>query len=44
MIENADEQKTYFVKRGQTLGDVKIEAILKDKVILSCLGQEVELR
>lgn len=44
MIENSDEKKTYFVKRGQSLGDVKVEAIFKDKVVLSCQGQEAELR
>jgi hypothetical protein len=44
MIENSNEQKTYFVKRDQALGDVKVEAIFKDKVVLSCQGVEVELR
>lgn len=44
MIEDTKGLRTFFVKRGQMVGDVKIEAILKDKVILSYKGEEVELR
>ena len=44
-IEDKKNQKTYFTKRGQTLGNgVKVEAIFKDKVILSYQGKEFELR
>ena len=45
IIEDKATQKTYFVKRGQTVGDkVKVEAIFKDHVVLSHEGQEFELR
>lgn len=44
MIEDARALRTFFVKRGQMIGQVKIEAIFKDKVILSYGGEEVELR
>jgi hypothetical protein len=45
MVEDTIAVRTFFVKRGQTLGaDIRVEAILKDKVILSYKGEEVELR
>ena len=45
IIEDKSSQKTYFVKRGQIVGDnVKVEAIFKDHVVLSHEGQEFELR
>ena len=45
IIEDKTLQKTYFVKRGQIVGNnVKIEAVFKDKVVLSSDGQEFELR
>ncbi|MDD5347107.1 MAG: hypothetical protein PHT59_00680 [Candidatus Omnitrophica bacterium] len=44
MIEDTKVQKTYFVKKGQLVADMKVEAIHKDKVVLR-LGQElIELR
>ena len=45
MVEDTIALRTFFVKRGQTLGtDIRVEAILKDKIILSYKGEEVELR
>jgi len=44
MIEDTKALRTFFVKRGQMLGDVKVEAISKDKVVLSYEGEEVELK
>ena len=45
ILEDKDKQKTYFVKRGQMVGDgVKVEAVFKDHVVLSYEGQEYELR
>jgi len=44
MIEDTVALRTFFLKRGQMLGRVKIEAIFKDKVILGFEGEEVELR
>jgi len=45
MVEDTSALRTFFVKRGQTLGtDIRVEAILKDKIILSYRGEEVELR
>ncbi len=45
IIEDKAKTRTYFVKRGQTVGDgVKVEAVFKDHVILSFEGQEFELR
>lgn len=45
MVEDTIALRTFFVKRGQTMGtDIRVEAILKDKVILSYKGEEVELR
>jgi hypothetical protein len=44
MIEDAKAMRTFFVKRGQMIGEIKVQAILKDKVILSYGGEEIELR
>lgn len=44
MIEDTKALKTFFVKRGQMIGDVRVQAIFKDKVVLHYRGQEVELR
>ena len=44
MIEDTESMRTFFVKRGQMVGKLKVQAILKDKVILSYEGAEVELK
>ncbi|OGW75764.1 MAG: hypothetical protein A2Z72_01315 [Omnitrophica bacterium RBG_13_46_9] len=44
MIEDTVALRTFFVKRGQMLGNVKVEGIFKDKVILSFEDEETELR
>lgn len=44
MVEDTKALKTFFVKRGQTIGDVRVQAIFKDKVVLSYRGEETELR
>lgn len=46
MIEDTKAQKTYFLKKGQTIESVnaKVEAVFKDKVILSFEGAEIELK
>lgn len=44
MIEDTKLMRTYFIKRGGSIGDIKIQAMFKDKVILSYGGEEIELR
>jgi type II secretory pathway component PulC len=44
MIEDSKALKTFFVKRGEMVGDAKVQAIFKDKVVLSYNGQEFELK
>lgn len=44
MIEDSKALRTFFVKRGQMVGDAKVQAIFKDKVVLSYNGEEVELK
>jgi hypothetical protein len=44
MIEDSKALKTFFVKRGEMVGEAKVQAIFKDKVILSYNGQEIELK
>lgn len=44
MLEDTKALKTFFVKRGQMIGDVRVQAIFKDKVVLSYRGEETELR
>lgn len=44
MIEDTRAIKTFFVKRGQMIGDIRVQAIFKDKVILTYSGEEIELK
>jgi len=43
IIEDTKDNKTYFLKTGDTISKFKIETILKDKVILEAEGQKMEL-
>ncbi len=43
MIEDSKTKKTYFLKKGMKINKFKIEDILKDRVILSFEGGEIEL-
>lgn len=45
IIEDKVSRRTHFVKKGSTIGaGIKVEAIFKDKVVLSFEGEEFELR
>jgi hypothetical protein len=45
IIEDKSKQRTYFVKRGQEVGDgVKVEAIFKEHVVVTFEDREYELR
>jgi len=45
IIEDKAKQRTYFVKRGQDVGDgVRVEAIFKDHVVVTFEDREYELR
>lgn len=45
IIEDKGHQRTYFVKRGQMVGEnVKVEAIFKDHVVVTYEDREYELR
>ncbi len=45
IIEDKAHQRTFFVKRGQMVGDdVKVEAIFKDHVVVTFEDHEYELR
>ena len=44
MIEDTQAVRTFFVKRGKMIGEIKVQAIFKDKVVLSYAGEEMELR
>lgn len=44
MIEDINTKKIYFLKRGDSIEDIKIQAILRDRVVLIYDGEEVELR
>jgi type II secretory pathway component PulC len=45
IVEDKSQQRTYFVKRGQMVGEnVKVEAIFKDHVVVSFEDKEYELR
>lgn len=44
MIEDTSTKRTFFVKRGQAVGEIKVQAVFKDKVILSYGKEEMELK
>lgn len=44
MIEDTKAMRTFFVKRGQVIGEIKVEEIYKDKVLLSYGGEKIELK
>ena len=45
MIEDTHAKRTLFLKKGQMIdADIKLQAVFKDKVILSYQGEEVELK
>jgi type II secretory pathway component PulC len=44
MIEDSRAMRTFFVKRGQMLGEFKVKAIYKDRVILEYNNEEIELK
>ncbi|HNQ50603.1 MAG TPA: hypothetical protein PLP56_04165 [Candidatus Omnitrophota bacterium] len=44
MIEDTKLQKTYFVKTGSTVGDLRVDLITKDKVVLKYNKELFELR
>ncbi len=43
IIEDIKLKKTYFLYRGDYIGDIKVEEILESKVILSYAGEKFEL-
>ena len=43
IIEDSASKKTYFLNKGQYLGDFKIDDIIEGKVILELRGQRFEL-
>jgi hypothetical protein len=44
MVENTKSNKTFFLKRGDTVNGLTISDILRDKIILNYKGDEVELK
>ncbi|MFC1667328.1 hypothetical protein ACFL0P_05670 [Candidatus Omnitrophota bacterium] len=44
MIEDTNASRTFFVKRGEMIGEAKVQAIFKDKIVLSYDGEEIELK
>jgi type II secretory pathway component PulC len=45
MIEDGKTQRTIFLKKGQLVdNEIRVEAVFKDKVILSYKGEEIELK
>lgn len=43
MIENKNEKKTYFLKKGDSITQFKVKDILEDRVILDYNGELIEL-
>ena len=43
IIEDKKESKTYFLKEGELVGDLRVEQILDEKVILSYEGEQFDL-
>ncbi len=43
MVESKKEKRTYFLKKGDNIGQFKISDILEDRVILDYKGELIEL-
>jgi len=43
MIESKEQEQTYFLNKGEMINSLKVERILRNKVILSYEGEEGEL-
>lgn len=43
IVEDKTTQKTYYVIKGQTVGEIQVEDIQADKIIISYKGQRFEL-
>ncbi|MBU1044385.1 MAG: hypothetical protein KJ915_08340 [Candidatus Omnitrophica bacterium] len=44
IIENPEIDKTYFVRKGYMIDEIKVYDIQKDRVVLRYKGEEVEIR
>ncbi len=44
MVENKKTKKTYFLRAGDMINKLKVEDVLKDRVVLSFEGRQVELK
>ena len=44
IVEDTKIQKTYFVKKGSMIDSITVKEILRDRIILRCQGEEVDLR
>jgi len=44
MVEDKKLSRTFFIKKGHMVGEAKVKAIFKDKVVLELDGEEFELR
>jgi type II secretory pathway component PulC len=44
MIEDTKTTRTFFVKRGQMISEVKVKDIARDKVVLTYDGEDIDLR
>ena len=44
IIENPEIDKTYFVRKGYMIDEMKVSDVQKDRVILRYKGEEVEIR
>ncbi len=44
MIEDTKSKRTFFLKRGDTINDLTISDVFRDKVVLTYKGDEVELK
>lgn len=43
ILEDRKSQKTYYLSKGQSVGEVRIDDIKEGKVIVSCNGERFEL-
>jgi len=44
IIEDTKQMRTFFVKKGQMIGEIKVESISKDKVVLRYGEELIDLR
>ncbi|MCK5491883.1 MAG: hypothetical protein KAJ14_02090, partial [Candidatus Omnitrophica bacterium] len=44
LIEDTEALRSFIVRKGDMIGEVKVDDILKDKVLLGFKGEQIEIK